>query len=197
MDAAKATVADRGPALLHNSGVDPRASRAPSGATSAPEGRPGRLDDHPAARPQPLPRRGERTLEAQAQGGLPRDQAVAQAGRRRRSYRVHEPGLLRQPRLRRRGGRGDVLLDAGEGARPRAGGAHRRAAAGAVASTTRSSTRRRARAPQRGAAGDARQRRHHADQYRSATRRRSCSSSRGRSSRASASRTSSATSASS
>ena len=47
--------------------------------------------------------------------------------------RVHEPGLLRQPRLRHRGGGADVLLEAGARADARPVGAARRPAAGAVA----------------------------------------------------------------
>ena len=45
---------------------------------------------------------------------------------------VHEPGLLRQPRLRDRGRGADVLLEARARAHPRPGGAARRPAAGAV-----------------------------------------------------------------
>ncbi len=55
---------------------------------------------------------------------------------------VPEHRLLRQPRLRRRGRRADVLLQAREPADAAAGGAARRPAAGAVGSTTRSTTRR-------------------------------------------------------
>ena len=46
------------------------------------QGRRGRLDDHAAARAQPLHRPGE-DVQPQAQGGVPRDQALAEAGRSR------------------------------------------------------------------------------------------------------------------
>ena len=52
-----------------------------------------------------------------------------------------EPGLLRQPRLRDRGRVADVLLEAGEEADARAGGAARGAAAGAVGLRPASPTR--------------------------------------------------------
>ena len=73
------------------------------------QGRRGRLDDRAAARAQPL--HGPRAnLRAQAQGGLPRDQAEQQLVEGQDPRRVPEHGLLRQPRLRRRGRVADVLL---------------------------------------------------------------------------------------
>ena len=66
---------DRGPPLLPPRRRRPAGHRArrPRGRPGA-RGRPGRLDDHPAARAQPLHlERAHRAAEAQ--GGVPRDQA--------------------------------------------------------------------------------------------------------------------------
>ena len=90
--------------------------------------------------------------------------------------RLHEPGLLRQPRVRGRGGRRDVLLETREEAHPRAGRAARRPAAGAVELRPVPQPGRRTRAPERGAARDARERRHHVVGVRSARRRQTTSS---------------------
>ena len=94
-------------------------------------GRRGRLDDHAAARAQPL-HRPRAHGRAEAEGGVPRDQAGQRLGEEPDPRHVHEPGLLRQPRVRDRGGRADVLLEARQRAQPPGGGADRRAAAGAV-----------------------------------------------------------------
>ena len=91
----------------------------------------GRLDDHAAARPQPLHR--ERALvHAQGEGGLPRAQARREVVEGADPRDLPEPGLLRKPRLRDRGRVADVLLEAGQEALARRGGAPRRPAAGAV-----------------------------------------------------------------
>ena len=120
----------RGPPLLRprrdrRGGHRPRAVAGHQGRGG---GR-GRLDDHPAARPQPL------HLEradgaAQGHGGVPGREA------RRRLVEAEDPrelpqlGLLREPRLRRGGGIAHVLLPHGADAEPAAGCARRRAAAG-------------------------------------------------------------------
>ena len=79
------------------------------------------------------------------------DQAVAPVVEGQDPDRVHEPGLLRQPRVRDRGRRRDVLLAHREGADARAGGAPRRPAAGAVELRPVPQPVGGARAPQRGA----------------------------------------------
>ena len=99
---------DRGPPLLRARRRRLRGHRARGleGPQRRPR-RPGRLDDHAAARPQPLHLEGA-DAEAEAEGGLPRDPALARALEGLDPRPVHEPGLLRQPRLR----------DRGRGARP-------------------------------------------------------------------------------
>ena len=54
----------------------------------------------------------ERTFKRKLDRGVPLDQAVASVVEGPDPDRVHEPGVLRQPRVRDRGRRGDVLLDA-------------------------------------------------------------------------------------
>ena len=93
--------------------------------------RPGRLDDHAAARPQPLHRQGG-LPRPQDQGGLPRPEARGRAHEGLDPRELPEPGLLREPRLRRRGRGADLLLEARRRPQSRAGGADRRAPAGAV-----------------------------------------------------------------
>ena len=108
------------------------ASRAPSGRTcSAGQGRAGRLDDHAAARAQPL-HLARAHLHAQAARGVPRGEARRQVVEAEDPDGVPEPDLLRQPGVRRRGRVADVLLEAGEEADARTGGAARRPAAGAL-----------------------------------------------------------------
>ena len=77
---------DRGQALLAARRRRPRGHHARAlGGRQRGQGRAGRLDDHAAARAQPL--HLERAdAEAEAEGGLPRDEALA-AGRRRGSSR--------------------------------------------------------------------------------------------------------------
>src|SRR5262249_19868826 len=93
--------------------------------------RPGRLDEHPAARPQPL-HRARADGEAEAEGSLPRDQAEPEVAETADPDDVPEPGLLRQPRLRRGSGGPDVLLATRPVADPAAGGAARRADQGTL-----------------------------------------------------------------
>ena len=124
------------------------------------QGRAGRLDDHPAARAEPLRRQGAH-LHAQAQGGLPRDQAERPLVEGQDPPGVPQHRLLRQPRLRRRGGGGDVLLQAREPAEPPPGGAARGPAAGAVGLRPAAQPGRGDRPAERGAAHDARNRRDH------------------------------------
>ena len=134
---------DRGPALLPARRRRLRGHRARRvEGRDRRQGRRGRLDDHAAARPQPLHRPGE-DVQPQGEGGVPRDQALEQVVEVEDPQRVPEHRLLRQPRLRRRGGVADVLLEARVAADAARVGDARRAAAGAVRSTTRSTTRRR------------------------------------------------------
>src|SRR6266545_3490842 len=92
--------------------------------------RAGRLDDHPAARPQSLHRK--RALpRAEDQRGLPCSEGREGSHEGLDSGELSEPGLFREPRLRSRGSGADVLLEACEGPRPRGSGAHRRHAPGA------------------------------------------------------------------
>ena len=105
---------DRGPALLparrrRLRGDHPRRlARREQG-----EGRGGRLDDHAAGRPQPLHLKRE-DAAAEDQGGLPFVQAEQALVEGADPLDVDEPGVLRQPRVRRRGRVADVLLEAGE-----------------------------------------------------------------------------------
>ncbi len=55
----------------------------------------------------------ERTVAAEAEGGVPGDQAQRRVAEGADPRDLHEPGLLRQPRLRDRGRSADVLLEAG------------------------------------------------------------------------------------
>ena len=74
----------------------------------------GRLDHHPAGRPQPVHPGGEgqEDLPAQDRRGLARDPVRAQLHEGRHPHDVPEHRLLRQQRLRRRGRGPDLLLDA-------------------------------------------------------------------------------------
>ncbi len=125
------------------------------------QGARGRLDDHAAARPQPLHRPGE-DVHAQDQGGVPCDQARAQVAEAEDPQRVPQHRLLREPRVRRRGRLTDVLLQACEPADSPAVRPARRAAAGSVGLRPVPQPAGRARPSRRGAAGVVRQRRHHA-----------------------------------
>ena len=102
---------DRGPPLLRSTAASTYEGIARAAWARHPrrQGRPGRLDDHAAARPQPL-HLARADARAQGQGGLPRDQARPALVEGQDPQDVHEPGLLRQPRLRHRGGGADVLL---------------------------------------------------------------------------------------
>ncbi len=95
---------------------------------------PGRLDAHPAARPQPLPRRDRqrRLHHAEAEGGHHGAQD------RTRLHEGRDPGALPQhgpvplQRVGDRDGRADLLLDLGRRPRPAPGGHARRDAQGDV-----------------------------------------------------------------
>ena len=75
----------------------------------------GRLDHPAAGRPQPLPDLARADAAAQGQGGLPGGQAQQPMVEGPDPGDLDEPGLLRQPRLRRRGCVADVLLEARRG----------------------------------------------------------------------------------
>ena len=160
--AAEGDDRDRGPPLL--AARRRRLRRHRAGRLAGPhrrQGRPGRLDDHAAARPQPLHRPGA-DVHAQDQGGVPGDQAREQVAEAEDPQRVPQHRLLRQSRLRRRGRGPDLLLEAREPADAAPGGAARRAAAGAVGLRPVPQSAGGARPARRGAARDARQPRHHA-----------------------------------
>ena len=113
---------DRGPPLLRarrhrRRGHRPRALEE----RQRRRGRRRRLDDHAAARPQPLSGLPRADGRAEAEGGLPRDQAQRRVVEAEDPGHLHEPGLLRQPRLRDRGGGADLLLQERERADPAGG----------------------------------------------------------------------------
>ena len=74
-------------ALLRTAGARLPGDRARRGRRPRGRDRRGRFDDHAGARPQPLHRAPAAHDLAQAQGGLPREQARGRAGRRTRSSR--------------------------------------------------------------------------------------------------------------
>ena len=96
----KATVAIEDRRFYQHGGVDPVGIIARSSPTYARQDRAGRLDDHAGARAQPLPL-ARADVQAQAHRGLSRDQAVEPLVEGEDPDRVHEPGLLRQSRVRR------------------------------------------------------------------------------------------------
>ena len=120
----------------------------------------GRLDDHPAAGAQPLHLEGAH-VQAQGEGGLPRDQALPREEQGLDPRPVHEPGLLRQPRLRDRGRGADLLLEARQGADARPGRVARRPAAGADVLRPAAPSRGGLGASRQRARGDVQIRRHH------------------------------------
>ena len=109
----KATVAVEDRRFYEHGGSTTSGSSARSGRdVERRQGRRGRLDDQPAARPQPV--HGPRAhVRAQDQGGVPRDQAERPLDEEQDPPDLSQHRLLRQPCLRRRGGRADVLLAAG------------------------------------------------------------------------------------
>ncbi len=128
---------DRGPALLPaRRGRLPRHRASRLDGRDGRQGRAGRLDDHAAARAQPLYGPGA-DVQPQGQGGLSRDQALAEMVEGEDPQRLPEHRLLRQSRVRR-GGRGaDVLLRAREGPDAPPGRADRQACRRRRRSTTR------------------------------------------------------------
>ena len=148
---------DRGPALLRARRHRPRGHRPRRAEEprSGQDGR-GRLDDHPAAGPQPLHRNPEarpRTQDHRGEAGGRVRRTPFAAGNPRP---VPQHRLLRDGRRRDRGrGRGrrqDLLLQAGLEARPGAGGAAGRPAPGALRIQPAAAPARGAAAAQRGAA---------------------------------------------
>ena len=158
---------DRGPELLqprrHRSvGHHPRRRAGPPGRRQA---RAGRLDDHPAARPQPLPHRAGRHHPAQDHRGAPgqRPRGGARQGLDPRQVPEHR-AVRDQQRLhghRRPGGRRDLLLQAGEGPEPSRGRAHRGPSAGALRLQPVQQPPGGSSAPQRGPPGDGEPGLHH------------------------------------
>ena len=137
---------DRGPALLRARRRRPRGHppRRGQGPRSRQGGR-GRLDDHPAAGPQPLHRQPAAEPRTQDRRGEAGD------GVREAALAPADPRLLPQHRLlrddrgrhrgRRPGGLADLLRPAGLEADPAAGGAAGRDCRRRPPNTTRSSTR--------------------------------------------------------
>ena len=113
----------------------------------------GRLDDHDAARPQPLHHRPPAGPRAEDQGGEDRRGAGGRPLQGVDPRSVPEHGLVRdRERAHRGGGRGgfeDLLLEVGQRPRPGAVGAARRHPAVAVALQPASEPARRPRSPQR------------------------------------------------
>ena len=158
----KATHRDRGPPLLRARRRRRRGHRARSGREPPRRrDRRGRVDDHAAARAEPLHLEGA-DGSAQGEGGVPGDEARPRADEAVDPDLVSEPELLRESRVRHRGGRADLLLEAGQGSHALRGGAPRGPAAGAVDPRSVHGSRARARAAAGGAAGDAGHGRHHA-----------------------------------
>ena len=151
----KATVAIEDKRYWQHGGIDPIGiSRAFWADISAGQGRPGRLDDHAAARPEPL-HLARADVHAQAARGVSGGQARRQVVEAEDPHDLPQPDLLRQPGVRGRGGRADVLLEAGEEADARAGGAPRRTSPGAFAIRPVREPTRGARETKAGAARDA------------------------------------------
>ena len=152
---------DRRPALLLARGRRSGRDRACDGRR-CPRGqsRAGWVDDHTGARSQPLSLT-RADVQAKARRGVPLDQAFPAVVEGQDPDLVHEPGVLRQSRLRDRGGRGDVLLPHGEGADARTGGAARGLASGSVELRPLPQPVRGAGTAERRVARDARERRHH------------------------------------
>ena len=92
----------------------------------------GRLDDHAAARPQPLHPPPGANPAPEGRRGVPRDQAQRRAREELDPRQLHEHRLLRQPRLRGRGGGADLLLAPRQQALAPPVGSPCRAASGAV-----------------------------------------------------------------
>ena len=148
----------RGPHVLEERRARLQEHRA-SGARRPLRGtrRAGRLDDHAAARPQPLPGRRQ-DPGAQAPRGVSRpedDEALHEAGDPRR---LPQPDPVRPPRTRDRGGRAHVLRRRGLEARAGPGRVPRRPPAGAFGVRPDGSSASCAHAAERGAARDARRR---------------------------------------
>ena len=153
---------DRGSPLLRARRRRRRGNRACSGREPPRRrDRRGRVDDHAAARAEPLHLAGA-DRSAQGEGGVPRDEARPRADEAVDPDLLPEPELLRQSRVRHRGGRADLLLEAGQGPHAVRVGAARGPAAGAVDLRPVHGSRARARATAGGAAGDAGHGRHHA-----------------------------------
>ncbi len=122
----------RGQALLRARRARCRRHRARRrGRHQGRRARRGWIDDHPAARPEPLHLARE-DRSAQGERGVPRLEARRRVVEAADPDRVPQSELLRQPRVRHRGGGADVLLEAGEGPHALRVRAHRRAAPGSV-----------------------------------------------------------------
>ena len=111
----------------------PRRLEGPAGRRQA---GPGRLDDHPAARPQPLHPRSRTDAEAKAGRSAPRLRGGGSALEAVDPHRLPEHRALRHGRRgdrgRRRGGGADLLRQARPRARPDRSGDDRRPAPGAL-----------------------------------------------------------------
>ena len=152
---------DRGPALLRARRRRPRGHRAGAlGGRARRQGRPGRLDDHAAARAQPLPRHARADGRAQGQGGLPGAQARQGEVEAVGALHVPEHRAVRQPRARHRGRGADLLLQARSRPDAARGGAAGGPAAGAVLLRAVRQPRQGPCAPEPGAAIDAADGRH-------------------------------------
>ena len=141
---------DRGQALLPARGDRPDRPRARRRRRPADGADAGRLDDHPAVREERL-HQGAAHAAAQARRGRARGPGREELEQGPHPHRVPEHRVLREPRLRRRGGRTDLLRHPRALAAAVAGGAARRHRAGAHRLRPGSAPQGRARSPQRGA----------------------------------------------
>ena len=193
---------DRGRALLRARRGRP--DRGRSRRVGGPEGglrRPGRLDDHPAAGPQPLHRPPPGQHRAQDRGGAAGDRVRGSLHEGPDPHQVPEHGLLRDHRRPDRGrgpgGRRDLLRKGGQQARPAGGGDDRRPPAGPVPVQPVPEPEGGASAAKRGAAGDGAAGLHLTGRLRAGLAGRISASTAATSTRRSASRTSSTTCSSS
>ena len=160
-DLQDATVAIEDERFYEHNGVDLEGvARAGGREHRGRRGQAGRLDDHDAARPQPLHRRPRARPRAEDQGGEARRGARGRALQGVDPRAVPELRLLRDRqrphRGRGRGRRPDLLLQARRGPRPGRVGDARRPAAVPLAVQPAPERPRGARAPQRGPRRDGR-----------------------------------------
>ena len=158
---------DRGQGLLAARRARPAAHRRRrlAGPARRRQAGPGRLDDHPAAGPQPLHPEPRRHAPPKADRSPPGRRPVRKARPRMDPHPVPQHRSLRHQRRadrgRRRSGVADLLQQAGQGPQPDRGGAARRPAAGALRIQPLHQPESGAEPAQRGAGDDGRAGLHH------------------------------------